>query len=395
MLQRHKLGFVADLQQPLNQGNPSGSPGTDDYLLGRRIATLIAEQTAANLPTTAVFSQVQDLLGADTSLLGPLRDLLARPGFRQLVAGDQQSVMLGGRDALLQDLSHTYHPTILERLAAVIDGSLGLPRGAAPSVMATAGGASAPGGTPYGAAPADPRAGGPWTGPWSQPPQAPPWSGTPPSTPYGQPPAQAPAPVSAPAPSGPAPVTALLIALVSMLTGAVLLGLGWMLLSNRPQPTSAVAPPSAPSAPPAAPAASTPAPPPTPKAPTTVTPAPVSSAWGGASDYKFGQLPGGAYPNSCAFSVTDDNGRTTTDKSQVEYWACRDVGGNPETGYRVVWADGKETNYTFQSGGAGQVVGTNGSTYPMSWRNDTHRGDPIVVINHQDGAITWIPGQIN
>lgn len=383
------LRFVADQQQPLNSGNPSGPSGAGDYQLGRRIATLIAEQTAANLPSTAVFSQVQDLLGADTSLLGPLRDLLARPGFRQLVGGDQQSVMLGGRDALLQDLSHTYHPAILERLALVIDGSLGLPPAAPPSVMASAGGASAAGGVPYGAPPADPRAGGPWTGPWSQPPQAPPWSATPPSTPYGQP-----APPAAAA-SGPAPVTALLIALVSMLTGAVLLGLGWMLLSNRPQPSGAVATPGAPTAQAPAAAPSTPAPPPTPKGPTTVTPPSSSSAWGGPSDYKFGQVPGGAYPNSCAFSVTDDNGRTTTDKSQVEYWACRDVGGNPETGYRVVWADGKETNYTFQSGGAGQVVGTNGSTYPMSWRNDTHRGDPIVVINHQDGAITWIPGQIN
>jgi len=27
-------------------------------------------------------------------------------------------------------------------------------------------------------------------------------------------------------------------------------------------------------------------------------------------------------------------------------------------------------------------------------RNDSHQGDPIVVINHQDGAISWIPGTI-
>jgi hypothetical protein len=30
----------------------------------------------------------------------------------------------------------------------------------------------------------------------------------------------------------------------------------------------------------------------------------------------------------------------------------------------------------------------------MRWSNDSHRGQDIVVINHQDGAISWIPGHI-
>lgn len=126
-----------------------------------------------------------------------------------------------------------------------------------------------------------------------------------------------------------------------------------------------------------------------------ITPPPSGgSAWGDASDYKFGTLPGGSYPNSCAFSSTDAQGRTILDKSRVDYWACRDVGGNPETGYSVVWADGKQTNYTFGRDGDGTVVGTNGSSYPMRWRNDSHRGSDIIVINHEDGATTWIPGRV-
>ena len=396
------LRFVSDFSPTLSSGQPPQPVDIADYQLGRRLAGLMAEQTAANLPANAVYSQVQDLLGADTSLLGPLRDLLARPAFRQLFAGDQQSVLLGGRDALLQDLANTYHPAMVARLAAVIDGSLGLPAGPPPSLPAGAGAVA--GGSPasawgtaqgQGGAAAHPWGAASAQGPYSQPSYSQPAYG---QAPYGQapvnPPPQ-PVPVVVSASGGGGALTAVLIVLVSLLTGAVLLGLGWLLLTNRVQPVSggaaqAPAPGQAPPAP-----STTPSPPPTDKGPTTFTPPTSSSAWGGASEYKFGQLPGGAYPNSCAFSVTDANGRTTTDKSQVEYWACRDVGGSPDSGYRVVWADGKETNYTFQNGGSGQVVGTNGSTYPMNWRNDTHQGDPIVVINHQDGAITWIPGQIN
>lgn len=361
-----------------------------DYSLGQQIAALCQAQRASDLPPSSILSQVQDLLGSDTTLLGPLRDLLVRPAYRQLLhqggADGAHSSLLAGRDALLQDLALTYHPAVVARLAAVIDGSLGLQP--LPSPTAT----QAPQPRPNPAAVSWPAAApGVSPVPPSVPPSVAPASWSAPSAPA----MPLPVPPQPPAPSGPAPVTALLIALVSMLTGAVLLALGWMLLSSRPQLQSGAAPPSAPSAQTPAPAPGTPAPPPTPKGPTTIMPPSSSDAWGGPSEYKFGQLPGGDYPNSCAFSVTDANGRTTTDKSQVEYWACRDVGGDPETGYRVVWADGKETNYTFQSGGDGQVVGTNGSTYPMRWRNDTHQGDPIVVINHQDGAITWIPGQIN
>lgn len=368
-----------------------------DYLLGQQIAALCQAQRVSDLPPSAILSQVQDLLGSDTTLLAPLRDLLVRPAYRQLLnhggAEGAHSSLLAGRDALLQDLALTYHPAVVARLAALIDGSLGLPPGPPPLPAA-----QLPPPLPKSAAASRPA---PAPGVSPMPPSVPPslasapWSA--PSAPVMPPPV----PTQPPAPSGPSAVTALLIALVSLLSGAVLLALGWLLFSNRLPAPSAGAPDlpeksSSPARPNPAPSPS-----PTSKVPSPSPPGRPEGVWGDASEYKFGQLPGGDYPNSCAFSVTDANGRTTTDQSQVEYWACRDVGGDPETGYRVVWADGKETNYTFrrdaegQSGGDGQVVGTNGSTYPMRWRNDTHQGEPIVVINHQDGAITWIPGQIN
>jgi hypothetical protein len=31
----------------------------------------------------------------------------------------------------------------------------------------------------------------------------------------------------------------------------------------------------------------------------------------------------------------------------------------------------------------------------MTWRNDSHRGQPIIEISHQDGATTWIPGNVD
>ena len=100
-------------------------------------------------------------------------------------------------------------------------------------------------------------------------------------------------------------------------------------------------------------------------------------------------------PNTCAFSQSDARGETIlTDTSQLEFWACRDEGGNTDSGYAVTWSDGKRTVYQFNSSDSGMVVGTNGEGFPMRWRNDTHNGQQIIVITHQNGAISWIPGHV-
>lgn len=257
-------------------------------------------------------------------------------------------MQVGVRDALLHDLGLTYNAVMVGRLAVVINGCLGLP----PSAQQTSSGVSQ-----------------------SNPSTA----------------ASAQHEVSRPASSN--TKTSLLSALVAMLSGAVLVGLAWMFFGDRLKPGG-----EAPSSlttirktPQPGETLDTAA---TPKDISPATPVTSQGAWGNVTDYKFGQLPGGDYPQSCAFSSTDPNGRMITDKSQIEFWACRDAGGDKENGYKVAWADGKETTYTFGPDGEGTVVGTNDSRYPIRWRNDTHQSDEIIVINHQDGAVSWVPGNV-
>lgn len=104
--------------------------------------------------------------------------------------------------------------------------------------------------------------------------------------------------------------------------------------------------------------------------------------------------PGGDDPHRCDFSVTHANGRTTTDKSPIETWSCRDVGGNPERGNHVIRADGRDTSDTFAADGSVTVVGTDRSSYTMRWRNDSHHGRDMLALNHRDGALSWIPGHL-
>ena len=386
-----------------------------DHELGQRLAGWIGLRGGQNFALAPILSQVQDLLGADTSLLVPLRDLLQRPAFRSLFSGEGHSVQLGRRDALLADLAGTYTAALLSRLALVIDGCLGLP--ADPSSLP-------PLATTASAAPPR-RAEAAWAAPSPPAPvSTPAWMADPPAAaaiptygnPTGQPPSQgygrsaaagaafAPAASGAALPTGGHPaarrgssLTTTLIVLLSLLVGGAV-GLAAILLLNRsPAPSTSSTPPirsAAPATPGAAPPAPTPAPPPKqPAAPEPGTPAPAG-AWGGPEEYKFGRLPQGDYPDSCAFTRTDPAGQRTIDKSQLEYWACRDIGGDADRGYSVVWADGKQTTYTFRDDGSGAVVGTNGSSYAMSWRNDSHQGSNIIVISHQDGATTWIPGHV-
>jgi hypothetical protein len=230
---------------------------------------------------------------------------------------------------------------------------------------------------------------------------------------------------SLPAPGSPAPappaasqrsVPMSWLVLGSLVFGAVVSALTMALVfrqPERPQAPSATTPPVADS-PPVLKSESTPLdaprvapPPPPPPLPQRDVPSkaqhpefqasspPATGAWGPASAYKFGRLPDSTYPDSCAFSQTDSAGQTIISRSDVDYWACRDEGGNPRDGFSVVWVDGKRTTYTFGSGGAGSVVGTNAQTYPISWRNDSRNGTNVIIISHSDGATSWIPGRVN
>lgn len=142
-------------------------------------------------------AQLQDLLGADTTLLNPLRDLLQRPGFRQLFGLNSQGQLLGARDALLRDLAQVYSPGVLGRLDAVLQGCLNLPAAAA--------------------------------GSWPTPPAA-----TAPQPPLTVAPSAAPPTVVAipSGQSGQGP-TAILIALLALLCGALVMALAGVLITSR------------------------------------------------------------------------------------------------------------------------------------------------------------------
>jgi len=319
-----------------------------DYQLGRQIAGLL-QQTGdlygrRDRGESELIRRLPDLLGSDPSLLNPLRDLLQRPELRRLLREPYDpQLRLQGRDHLIAELQLTYSNRIAGRLQHTLNGILLLADAQAPPAAAPAGGGQA-----YG-----------------------------PSVTY----------TVQTGGSGQGGLTAVAIALLALVSGGALVALIWMLMhgsqSGRPLASPSPTPGQASSLP--QPAAtrrlqSTP---------------PGVNSWGRPEDYKFGQGPSANFPHTCAFSRTDARGATTlADKSQLEFWACRDEGGDPENGYAVTWGDGKRTVYRFNAGGVGAVVGTNGQEVAIQWRNDQHNGADIIVINHRDGATSWIPGSV-
>ena len=215
-----------------------------DHALGQRLAQLIQqsgeEAFEAGVLSRRLQAQLQDLLGAETALLNPLRDLLQRPAFRQLFQLNSQGQILNGRDALLGDLSEVYSPAIVARLDAVLQGCLNLSGAATP-----------------------------W--PTAQPASAPPPAAPSQIAPSQIAPSAAPATTVVAIPARSQAPTAILIALLALLCGALVMALAGMLVSSRgsngttsttPAPSPAnppapTAPPSQPQAPkqPAAPAA--------------------------------------------------------------------------------------------------------------------------------------------
>ena len=78
--------------------------------------------------TTATLQAIAaDLVGARTELLLPLKDLVSRPGFQQLIA--KAGSGSGGVElrALLADLEMTFTPALINALEEVLNGFLDLP----------------------------------------------------------------------------------------------------------------------------------------------------------------------------------------------------------------------------------------------------------------------------
>lgn len=227
-----------------------------DHELGQRLGDLI-QQTGDKAFEAGVLSrrlqaQLQDLLGADTTLLSPLRDLLQRPAFRQLFNVGSQGQIPHARDALLRDLAEVYSSAVLNRLDAVLQGCLNLPVSAT-RWPAAAGSAPPPVGSAS-TAPAPTQVAPPMAGPMV---------------------------VTIPAPRQQG-ATAILIALLALICGALVMALAGVLITSRSNTGTPAAAPAPSPANPAAPAPAVPEP----AAPEPVPDAqPTAGQWQACVDY--------------------------------------------------------------------------------------------------------------
>lgn len=334
----------------------TSSSAAEDVQLGQRIGHLLAACPDQRGHDPALLAHVQDLLGADSSLLLPIRDLLTRPSLRILMRADSLQQRLIGRDGLLADLLLTYQPAVVERLGRLLDGILQLP----PVVLPVDHEPQRSGATERGSVPG-------------------------PAALQGG---------SADAPTGSGPLLPLLILVGSLALGVAVVVVAWLLLSARQsvRPVPATATSGQGTSPSLQDASPTP--------PSVLTfRRQVSddggTAWADAASYKHGILPSREFPQTCAFSRSDAQGASVTELGRMEFWACRDQGGDPARGVVIRWSDGQETTYRFTPEGGGSITGTEGETYPIRWRNRDYQGHPIIVIEHRDRGESWIPGRLD
>ena len=92
--------------------------------LGLGLAGWLASDTAGLANGTALGNRLSDLLGADQSLAGPLRDLARRPLLHQALnsSGLTRRTAL---QALIADLRQTYTPAVLGELVDLLEAALG------------------------------------------------------------------------------------------------------------------------------------------------------------------------------------------------------------------------------------------------------------------------------
>jgi len=103
--------------------------------IGRSLGLALAGWLEAGTPGlengVALGNRLVDLLGADQTLAGPLRDLARRPLLRQALAGSGMA-RRAALTALVLDLRGTYAPAVLAELVDVLEHGLGV-GGLAPS----------------------------------------------------------------------------------------------------------------------------------------------------------------------------------------------------------------------------------------------------------------------
>jgi hypothetical protein len=92
--------------------------------LGQQLADWLATGTAGLDNGLALGNRLCDLLGADQTLAGPLRDLARRPLLRQALQ-TQGMARRSALRALVSDLESTYAPRVLAELVDLLEAALG------------------------------------------------------------------------------------------------------------------------------------------------------------------------------------------------------------------------------------------------------------------------------
>ena len=98
------------------------SQQASDHQLGQRFAKLLITRRPIELP--AGLGLLQDLMGADVSLLPSIRLLASQPTFLKFINAKPSAVLLPQRDALLTTAHEILAPALLTRIANFLDGYL-------------------------------------------------------------------------------------------------------------------------------------------------------------------------------------------------------------------------------------------------------------------------------
>ena len=94
--------------------------------IGGRLAVVLRQPQGA-LPSAAILQAIAaDLVGKRTDLLLPLKELVSRPGFQQLITKAGRGSGAVERRALLADFEKTFTPAVIAALEELLAGFLDL-----------------------------------------------------------------------------------------------------------------------------------------------------------------------------------------------------------------------------------------------------------------------------
>ena len=92
--------------------------------LGAQLAEFIKHRSAEQSTSAPLQAVIADLAVVHPDLIAPLKDLVSRQSFRSLIPHASSGGGVIQRDALIQEISRTYHPAVLVAIEDVLNGFL-------------------------------------------------------------------------------------------------------------------------------------------------------------------------------------------------------------------------------------------------------------------------------